>query len=120
VKKHEIARSVLCRLNDAGEPALAFRREVIKRISEFDDFSVVGITIVIRHRDSWLRFRSVNVKDSFTRIHLERERERKDRQGGIRRKRSSKQEAAKKRAAIKDSLYKLFGETDPYKRGKAT
>src|SRR5580698_2871948 len=39
VKKHEIARSILCRLNEAGEPALALRREVIKRISEFDDFS---------------------------------------------------------------------------------
>lgn len=39
VKKHEIARSILCRLNDAGEPALALRREVIKRVSEFDDFS---------------------------------------------------------------------------------
>ena len=30
---------ILCRLNDAGEPALALRREVIKRVSEFDDFS---------------------------------------------------------------------------------
>jgi integrase/recombinase XerD len=39
VRKHEIARSVLCRLNDAGEPALTIRREVLKRVSEFEDFS---------------------------------------------------------------------------------
>src|SRR5688572_24655350 len=35
VKKHELARSVLCRLNDAGEPALTMRREVLKRVSQF-------------------------------------------------------------------------------------
>src|SRR5690242_13544126 len=39
VKKHEMARSILCRLNDVGELALAHRREVLKRIAEFDDFS---------------------------------------------------------------------------------
>src|SRR5438309_2064019 len=39
VRKYEIVRSVLCRLNDAGDGALAHRREVIKRVSEFDDFS---------------------------------------------------------------------------------
>jgi restriction system protein len=39
VRKHEVARSVLCRMNDAGEPALAMRREVLKRVSEFEDFS---------------------------------------------------------------------------------
>src|SRR5260370_9018145 len=33
VKKHELARSVLCRLNDAGEPPLALRRALIKRLS---------------------------------------------------------------------------------------
>jgi len=119
VKKHEIARSVLCRLNDAGEPALAFRREVIKRISEFDDFS--GCWDNDRYKAQGLVAqiqKLVNVKDSFTRINLERERERKDRQAAYAENVQSKQEAAKKRAAIKDSLYKLFGETDPYKRGK--
>jgi hypothetical protein len=39
VKKHEIARNVLRRLNEGGDKTLAQRREVNKRISEFEDFS---------------------------------------------------------------------------------
>lgn len=119
VKKHEIARSVLCRLNDAGEPALAFRREVIKRVSEFDDFSscwdndrykAQGLVVQIQ--------KLVNVKDSFTRINLEREKERKQRQAVYAASVQAKQKETEERAAIRDSLYKLFGETDPHKRGK--
>jgi restriction system protein len=81
VKKHELARSVLCRLNEAGEPALVHRREILKRITEFEDFSscwdndrykAQGLVSQIQ--------RVINVKDSFTRINLEREIERKQRQ----------------------------------------
>ena len=39
VKKHEIARDVLRQLNEGGDKSLAQRREVIKRVSEFEDFS---------------------------------------------------------------------------------
>jgi restriction system protein len=119
VKKHEIARDVLRRLNEGGDKTLAQRREVIKRVSEFDDFSscwesdrykAQGLVAQIQ--------RLVNVKDSFTRINLERERERKERQAVYTASVQAKQKEAEKRAAVKESLYKLFGETDPYKRGK--
>jgi restriction system protein len=96
VKKHEMARSILCRLNDVGEPALAHRREVLRRIAEFEDFSrcwendrykAQGLVSQIQ--------KVVNVKDSFTRINLEREKERKRRMRRAwkrnRRKRSSSQ-----------------------------
>jgi hypothetical protein len=39
VKKHEIARDVLRALNEGGDATLFARREVIKRVSEFEDFS---------------------------------------------------------------------------------
>src|SRR5437763_1194941 len=39
ISKYEIARTVLARLNDAGDRALRERREVIKRVVEFEDFS---------------------------------------------------------------------------------
>ena len=51
-KKHEIARSVLCRLNDDGEPALTVRREVLKRVSQFEDFSSCWETTATR-RKGW-------------------------------------------------------------------
>ncbi len=119
VKKHEIARDVLRRLNEGGDKTLAQRREVIKRISEIEDFSTCwdsdrlkaqGLIAQIRH--------VVNVKDSFTRMNIERERERKQRQTVYTASIQAKQKEAEEHAAIKDSLYKLFGETDPYKRGK--
>jgi restriction system protein len=119
VKKHEIARSILCRLNDAGEPALAFRREVIKRISEFDDFSSCWDNDRYKAQGLVAQIQKlVNVKDSFTRINLERENERKQRQAAYTASAQAKQKEADQRVAIKDSLYKLFGETDPHKRGK--
>ncbi len=119
VKKHEIARSVLCRLNDAGEPALAFRREVIKRVSEFDDFSSCWDNDRYKAQGLVAQIQKlVNVKDSFTRINLEREKERKQRQAVYAASVQAKQKETEERAAVRDSLYKLFGETDPHKRGK--
>ena len=44
VNKYQIARTVLERLNEAGDKALAPRREVIKRIVEWEDFRCVGPT----------------------------------------------------------------------------
>ncbi len=119
VKKHEIARSVLCRLNDSGESALAFRREVIKRISEFDDFSSCWENDRYKAQGLVAHIQKlVNVKDSFTRINLEREKERKQRQAVYTASVQEKQKEAQERAAIKDSLYRLFSEIDPHKRGK--
>jgi|HubBroStandDraft_6_1064221.scaffolds.fasta_scaffold260758_1 restriction system protein len=119
VKKHEIARDVLCRLNEGGDKTLAQRREVIKRVSEFDDFSSCWDNDRYKAQGLVAQIQKlVNVKDSFTRINLERERERKERQAVYTASVRAKQKEAEELAAIKVSLYKLFSETDPYKRGK--
>jgi restriction system protein len=119
VRKHEMARSVLCRLNDAGEPALALRREVVKRVSEFDDFSSCWENDRLKAQGLVGQIQKlVNVKDTFTRINLEREKERKERQAAYTTSIQAKQKETEARSAIKDSLYALFGETNPYKRGK--
>jgi len=39
LNKFEIARTVLTRLNERGESALRERRELLKRVVEFEDFS---------------------------------------------------------------------------------
>jgi restriction system protein len=119
VNKYEIARSVLRRLNDAGEPALTVRREIVKRVSEFEDFSSCWETDRLKAQGLVGQIQKlVNVKDTFTRINLEREKERKQHQAVHTANLEAKQKEAEKRAAIKDSLYKLFGESDPWKRGK--
>ncbi len=119
VRKHEIARSVLCRLNDAGEPALALRREVIKRISEFDDFSSCWENDRYKAQGIVARIQKVvNVKDSFTRINLERERERQGKQALYTAAINAQKKKSDDREAIKGSRYRLFGEKDPHQRGK--
>src|SRR5689334_15097892 len=67
ISKYEITRKVLERLNEKGERTLRERREVLKRVVEWEDFSTCwpndrlkaqGLVAEIR--------RVVNVKDSFT------------------------------------------------------
>lgn len=119
VKKHQIVRDVLRQLNEGGDKTLAQRREVIKRISEFEDFSTCYDNDRYKAQGLVAHIQKVvNVKDSFTRINLERERERKQHQEAHAESVKAKQKEAEERAAIKDSLYKLFAETDPLKRGK--
>src|SRR5713101_4426451 len=119
VKKHEIARDVLRRLNEGGDGTLKQRREVIKRVSEIDDFSTCYENDRYKAQGLVAQIRLVvNVKDSFTRMNLERESERKKRQDEHANLVRAKQKECEERTAIKDSLYKLFAETNPYRRGK--
>lgn len=120
VRKGEMARSILVRLNEAGELALRERREIIKRVSEFEDFSscwesdrykAQGIVAQVRH--------VVDVKDSFTRMRQAQEAERRLR---IEAQRTKTQAASAQRAelkAVRAELGALFAEKDPWKRGKA-
>ena len=78
--KYQVARELLTKLNELGERSLRERREILKRVTQFDDFSVCweleqapARCLVAQIRDL------VNVKDSFTRMRLEREQERKQR-----------------------------------------
>jgi hypothetical protein len=48
IKKHEIVRIVLDRINEAGDRTLTTRREILKRVTEFEDFSVAGHKINIK------------------------------------------------------------------------
>lgn len=119
VKKHEIARSVLCSLNDAGEATLAVRREVLKRVTQFEDFSSCWESDRYKAQGLVAQIQKlVNVKDSFTRMNLERERERKQHQAAYAETVQAKQKQAEERAALRAALYKLFTENNAWKRGK--
>jgi hypothetical protein len=120
VYKTEIAKDILCRLNEMGDSGIASRREVVKRVVQWDDFSTAypdkrliaqGFVANVQ--------KLVNVKDSFTRMNEERERERKERQAAHAAELKKKLAVLEKQTAIKIRLYALFGEPDHHKRGKA-
>src|ERR1051325_522841 len=66
VNKYGIVREVLTNLNKGGDADLAARREVLKRIAEFEDFSTCWPGDILKAKGlvSEIR-RVVHVKDSF-------------------------------------------------------
>ena len=120
VRKTDITRDVLCQVNETGDSGLAVRREIIKRVVEWEDFSscypdkqlsAQGLVASIR--------RVVNVKDSFTQMNLARERERAAQQQTYQTEVLRKQREQMSREGIKRDLYALFGADNAHKRGKA-
>jgi len=69
ISKYEIARTVLTRINDGGDPLLRPRREVIRQVTEVQDFGQCWPDDQLKAKGlvSDVR-RYVNVKDSFTRM----------------------------------------------------
>ena len=120
INKYEISRTVLQRVNEKGDSELRTRREIIKRVVEFEDFSTCwnddrlkakGLVGEIR--------RVVNVKDSFSRINKERETEREERAKLKREAVKKIQEKESRIEKLKKDLYALFAlEDQPQKRGK--
>jgi len=119
IKKTDMVRTVLTRLNARGEASLRERREILKRVTEFEDFSTgwpedqlaaKGLVAEIR--------RVINVKDSFTRMSQEREAESRQRREAADKKAKALEQRKQELRAIKDELFALFGVTDPWKRGK--
>jgi hypothetical protein len=85
VRKHEIVRTVLTRLNERGEKSLGERREILKRVTEFEDYSTCWPADQLKAKGLVAEIRRVvNVKDSFTRMSQERDSE--SRNDGKRRK----------------------------------
>ena len=101
VSKYEIVRTVLARLNDKGDAALRERREVIKRVVEFEDFSTCWPNDQLKAKGLVAEIRRVvNVKDSFTRMQNERESEKAMR----RTEQDSRVETIQERKAILDGI----------------
>lgn len=120
VTKFAIVRTVLTRLNEGGERTLRERREVLKRVVEFEDFSTCwpNDQLVVKGLVAEIR-RVVNVKDSFTRIHQERDAEREQHKAAQRQKTEQLEKARVVRESIKQDLYALFKDADAHRRGKA-
>lgn len=119
LKKRDMTRTVLMRLNERGETMLRQRREVLKRVVEFEDFSACWESDQLKARGLVAQIRSVvNVKDSFTRMNLERDKERQRHKEDFQAKVKAEQKERERRQQLKDEFFTLFRETDAHTRGK--
>lgn len=72
-----IVRTVLDRLNAKGKPSLLERREILKRVTEFEDFSTCWASDQLKAKGLVAEVsRVIGVKDSFTRMKQAQENER--------------------------------------------
>lgn len=118
--KFDLARTVIVRLNEAGDAALAARREVVRRVVEFEDFSACWDNDKLPAQGLVAKVRQlVNVKDSFSRMNIEREREQEKAREERDRDLQAKRQRQDNIEQVKGELFALFGETDPHKRGIA-
>jgi restriction system protein len=120
VNKFDIVRQILTNLNQRGEGALRERREVLRRVVEFDDFSTCWANDALEAKGLVGEIRRVvDVKDSFTRMSQERANERQERMAA---KDTEAQALAKRRSqldGIKKDLFALVAEANRHRRGKA-
>lgn len=111
-------RTVITRVNEEGDSGLRARREIVRRVVEWEDFSTCWPDKSAAARGHVTRVRQlVDAKDSFVRMRQERDRERDER---LRAQREAAAEAARKRGerqALYDELVALFGMKHPQQRG---
>jgi restriction system protein len=119
-KKYHITRAILTHVNDLGDSGLGQRRQILKRVSEFEDFSSCYSDNQLKARGAVATVAQlINKKDSFTRLQDERERELQQHREARRAEATAKEAKRAQREALKADLFALFGDQNPHRRGKA-
>ncbi len=121
INKYDMVRTALTRLNERGEATLRERREILKRITEFEDFSTCWPNDELKAKGLVGEIRRVvDVKDSFTRMRQEADRERQKRQAEHQEKLKVIEQKQAELNSIKNDLYELFGmpSSQSQRRGK--
>lgn len=119
INKFEICRRILERINENSEKHLRERREILKRITEFEAFSTCWENDQFKAKGLVAEIQKVvNVKDSFTRMSQERAREADARKREYQKKMEALQKHKEQIQKLKDALYALFSESNAQKRGK--
>jgi restriction system protein len=118
--KYHITREILAHVNELGDRGLGQRRQVLKRVSEFDDFSSCYPDNQLKARGAVAAVAQlINKKDSFTRLQEERERELKQHREAKTAENAKREAERVRREQVKADLFALFGEQNPHRRGKA-
>ena len=119
ISKFHIVRTVLTRLNESGDTALRPRREVLKRVVEFEDFSTCWDEDRLKAHGLVSRIQNVvNVKDSFTRMRQEREVEASKNLESKRREAEELKRHRENIEVIRKDFYRLFTMVDAHERGR--
>jgi len=120
INKFEIVRNVLTKVNSRGDTGLRARREIIKRVVEFESFETCWESDQLKAKGLVASIReAVGKKDSFIRMEQERKTERNMRLSKLNAERAKSE---KKRSEINDvnkrlsSLFKM--DNKPQERGK--
>lgn len=117
--KYEITRTILTRINEKSDTYIRERRELLKRVVDFESFTNCWETEQYKAKGLVAEIRNiVNVKDTFTRMKQEKE----NLQAKHSEEYNKKVEAIKKRTELiettKKEFYGLFSITNPQERGK--
>lgn len=118
--KFEIARIVIERLNDVGDDGLRARRELIKRVIDFHDFSTCWPADADQAELLVGRVRAfVGREDTATRIHKNQEAEMRQRIEERRVKTEKLRHQNQTIAEIRRDFNKLFAIENPQQRGRS-
>ncbi|MFA2865402.1 restriction endonuclease [Acinetobacter pittii] len=120
INKFEIARDVLTKVNIRGDNGLAVRREILKRVVEFESFETCWENDQFKAKGLVSSIREVvNKKDSFTRMKHERDLEH---QQNLAKRELERNQILKKQKSLEEisqRLNTLFTMDDkPHERGK--
>ncbi|NHM32439.1 restriction endonuclease [Neobacillus terrae] len=119
ISKYEIVRTVLTRINESGEKTLGVRREILKRVVEFESFASCWPDDQLKARGLVAEIHKVvNTKDSFTRMNMAREKEAEKNRIEYQKKIEEAQNLRKEREIIIQDFNTLFSVNNPQKRGK--
>lgn len=118
ITKYEIVRQILKRLNDLGDSGLRERREVLRRVTQWDDYSLGYETDRMEAEGYVARIQKlVNVKDSFTRMQRETDQAKAELRQQREQAALERQRVREERVEIRARLNSLFESTDPHERG---
>lgn len=119
INKFEICRTIIERINENSDKHLRERREILKRITEFEAFSTCWENDQLKAKGLVAEIQKVvNVKDSFTRMNQERLREADKRKKEYQKKMVALKKHKANLQNIKNELCALFSAKNPHKRGK--
>lgn len=120
INKYEIVRTTLTRLNEKGESTLRERREILKRVCEFESFSNCWPNDQLKAKGLVAEIsRVVNVKDSFTRMKQERDKEKEKQRLEYEKKQIELQKKKDSINSVKVKFFSLFDNAlTPQQRGK--
>lgn len=118
--KYNATREVLTELNTRGDGGLRERREVIKRVIEWEDFSLCYPNNQLKAKGAVAAVSQlVEKRDAFTRMKRAHDAEQRQRREDHQRQIDEQQRERQAIEAVRDDLYALFPDANAHRRGKA-